>query len=125
MFFALGCNHTTKKSETEIEKNSDASNNTQFPDRTRMNDNVEATMWQQATVKYLSFEGGFYGLITHNGLKYLPIGLAKEFQQDGAVVSIKGKVNNQVMTIYQWGTPFEISDIKLIKPGRKKVPNSK
>jgi len=35
-------------------------------------------------------------------------------------VVFKGKMNKEVMTIQQWGTPFYLTDIKLIKKG---VPN--
>jgi len=82
----------------------------------------EAIYWQQARVKYLNFEGGFYGLITHNGDKYLPMNLDKAFEQDGAIVNIQGKIESNMMTIQQWGKPYKISNIQLIKAGRVKVP---
>jgi hypothetical protein len=44
--------------------------------------------------------------------------MAKEFAQNGAIVRVKGKVKD-VMTIQQWGTPFTITDIELIKSGNK------
>jgi len=81
--------------------------------------NKEMTVWKKATVKYMQLEGGFYGLITENGQKLLPMGLPKAFQQDGAVVNVLGKVKKDVMTFQQWGTPFEITEIKLIKAGKK------
>lgn len=77
--------------------------------------------WQQATVKYLTFEGGFYGLITSDGQRLLPLRLAKEFRQDGAIVKVTGQFKPDVITIKQWGTPFEIEEIILIKAGREKV----
>lgn len=74
--------------------------------------------WQRGRVQFLNLEGGFYGIITDSGQKILPMNMAKEFAQNGAVVRIKGKVKN-VMTIQQWGTPFTITDIELISPGNK------
>jgi hypothetical protein len=74
-------------------------------------------MWQTATVKYMEFEGGFWGLVTENGQKLLPMNLAKEFRQLGAVVKFQGQVKGDMMTIQQWGTPFQITEITLIKAG--------
>jgi hypothetical protein len=74
-------------------------------------------MWQTATVKYMEFEGGFWGLVTENGQKLLPMNLAKEFRQFDAVVKFQGQVKGDVMTIQQWGTPFKITEMTLIKAG--------
>jgi len=76
----------------------------------------ELSGWQRGRVQFLNLEGGFYGIITDSGKKILPMNMAKEFAQNGAIVRIKGKVKN-VMTIQQWGTPFTITDIELITPG--------
>jgi hypothetical protein len=76
----------------------------------------EFSSWQRGRVQFLNLEGGFYGIITDSGKKILPMNMVKEFAQHGAIVRIKGKVKN-VMTIQQWGTPFTITEIELIKPG--------
>jgi hypothetical protein len=78
----------------------------------------EFSGWQRGRVQFLNLEGGFYGIITDSGKKILPMNLAKEFAQNGAIVRIKGKVKN-IMTIQQWGTPFTITEIELITPGNK------
>tara|TARA_R110000822_G_scaffold68357_4_gene166160 strand:+ start:155 stop:661 length:507 start_codon:yes stop_codon:yes gene_type:complete len=78
----------------------------------------EFSGWQRGRVQFLNLEGGFYGIITDSGRKILPLNMAKEFAQNGAIVRIKGKVKN-VMTIQQWGTPFTITEIELIEPGNK------
>lgn len=77
----------------------------------------EFSGWQRGRVHFLNLEGGFYGIITDSGKKILPMNMSKEFAQNGAIVRIKGKVKD-IMTIQQWGTPFTITDIELIKPGR-------
>jgi uncharacterized protein YceK len=74
--------------------------------------------WQRGRVQLLNLEGGFYGIITDSGRKLLPMNMAKEFAQNGAIVRVKGKVKD-IMTIQQWGTPFTITDIELINPGNK------
>ena len=78
----------------------------------------ELSGWQRGRVQFLNLEGGFYGIITDSGRKILPMNMAQEFAQNGAIVRIKGKVKN-VMTIQQWGTPFTITEIELITPGNK------
>jgi hypothetical protein len=81
----------------------------------------EFSGWLRGRVQFLNLEGGFYGIITDSGKKILPMNMAKEFAQHGAIVRIKGKVKN-VMTIQQWGTPFTITEIELISPGIKGNP---
>ncbi|WP_281559366.1 hypothetical protein [Thalassomonas sp. RHCl1] len=78
--------------------------------------------WQQGTVKYLTMEGGFYGIVTDEGKKLLPMGLAPEYRQHGAIVKVKGELIKNMMTIQQWGTPFKITEIELIAPGLKHPP---
>lgn len=76
---------------------------------------VQEIKWQQGTVKYFSFEGGFYGIVTSDNGKLLPLNLAQAYQEDNLSISFQGNVLEGVMTIHQWGTPFEISRIKLTK----------
>jgi hypothetical protein len=72
-----------------------------------------------ATVKYMNLEGGFFGLVSKEGKHWLPMNLNKSFQQDGAVIKVRGNPLTGVMTIQQWGTPFSITHIELISAGRK------
>jgi len=71
----------------------------------------------KGTIKLMAFEGGFYGIVTDNNLKLLPVNLDAQYKQNGAVISFTGKVLKKINTIQQWGTAFEISDIHLIKAG--------
>ncbi|MBA6263632.1 MAG: hypothetical protein V7780_13305 [Colwellia sp.] len=72
-----------------------------------------------ATVKYMNLEGGFFGLVSKEGKHWLPMNLKKEFQQDGAVIKVRGNALTGMMTIQQWGTPFSITHIELVSAGRK------
>ncbi len=76
-------------------------------------------MWMQGRVQFLDFEGGFYGIITDDGKKLLPMNLKAEYHQLGAVIQFKGYVMKDVVTIQQWGTPFKIAEIKLLKAGKR------
>jgi len=71
-----------------------------------------------ATVKYMNLEGGFFGLVSKEGKHWLPMNLKKEFHQDGAVINVSGSAVEGMMTIQQWGKPFSITHIELIKAGR-------
>ena len=65
------------------------------------------------TIKYIPLEGGFYGIETDKGEKYLPLNLPAEFKEDGLRVKFKGKLR-KVTTVYGWGKPVEILEIKKI-----------
>lgn len=73
--------------------------------------------WQQVTVKYLDFEGGFYGLVSEKGAKLLPISLPAKYKIEGTILRVKGHILTDMMTIQQWGEAFKIVEIKLIKMG--------
>ena len=66
------------------------------------------------TIKYISLEDGFYGIITNKGEKYLPLNLPEDFKKEGLRVWFKAKPK-KVATIYQWGKPIEILEIRLIE----------
>jgi len=71
----------------------------------------------KGTIKFMAFEGGFYGIVTDNNLKLLPVNLDTQYKQNGAVISFTGKLLKNINTIQQWGTAFEVNDIHLIKAG--------
>jgi hypothetical protein len=76
-----------------------------------------------ATVKHMNLEGGFFGLVSKEGKHWLPMNLKKEFQQHGAIIKVTGSALNDVITIQQWGTPFSITHIELIKAGQPGAGN--
>ena len=82
--------------------------------------NSEMQHWQLVTVKYVGIEGGFYGLLTSTGGKFLPNNLALKYQVDGTVLKIKGNEVKGMMTIQQWGLLYEINDVELIRLGKTK-----
>ncbi|WP_371374504.1 hypothetical protein [Thalassotalea aquiviva] len=83
----------------------------------------EQFQWYTGTIKFINLEGGFYGLMSNTGEKFLLLNLAKEFQQDGAKVKILGRVDNSIMTIYQWGVPFRVKHVEVLVPGVKVTPS--
>jgi hypothetical protein len=77
----------------------------------------------QGTIRHMKLEGGFYGIVTVDGKKLLPQNLADEHRVDGTVVEFSGEFID-VMTIQQWGKPFTISNIKVLKKGENKSSKS-
>jgi hypothetical protein len=62
-------------------------------------------------VKWQDIEGGFYGIITFDGTKYLPLNLPESYKVDGVTVDIIGTVPTDVMTIQMWGESIKIKSI--------------
>jgi len=77
---------------------------------------LNKTAWQQGTVQYYNLEGGFYGIVTTDGKRILPMNLSKEYKIIGAVIKFRGKALD-VKTIQQWGTPFKLTEVQLISAG--------
>ncbi|WAI02328.1 hypothetical protein [Methanogenium organophilum] len=63
------------------------------------------------TIVYQNLEGGFYGIVTDDGTPYLPLNLPDEFAQDNLSITFTGVAKTDVMTIQQWGTPLELTEI--------------
>ena len=62
-------------------------------------------------VTWLDIEGGFYGIITPDGSKYLPVNLPDGYKVDGVTVDVTGIIPDDVMTIQMWGKPIRIQSI--------------
>ena len=66
------------------------------------------------TVKYIPLEGGFYGIESEKGEKYLPLNLPDKFKKDGLKVWFKAKPKKGA-AIQMWGKPVEILEIKKVE----------
>ncbi len=64
---------------------------------------------------YIDLEGGFYGIVSDDGKKYLPINLDKSYKIAGTRVKFTFKERKDIFTIYMWGEPIEILKIEKIK----------
>lgn len=62
-------------------------------------------------VTWQDLEGGFYGIITPDGTRYLPVNLVEEYQYDGVTVDITGTDAPDVVTMQMWGEPITILSI--------------
>ena len=72
--------------------------------------------WLDAEVCYIELEGGFFGLVTGDGQRLLPLNLPAQFSKPGAKVKLRGHEQREVMTIQQWGTPFHVTEIAFANP---------
>jgi hypothetical protein len=64
-------------------------------------------------VRWISVEGGFFGLVAEDGRKFLPLNLAQEFKKEGLKIKVKGNIKKGIVTIQMWGAPFEIREIEV------------
>jgi hypothetical protein len=67
------------------------------------------------TIKYFSFEGGFYGIVGDDGKSYDPIKLDKDYCSDNLRVKVLGFARNDIMSTHNWGTIVEINNIEIIQ----------
>ena len=79
-------------------------------------------LWQQVSVTFQNFEGGFYGLVTAKGEKLLPMNLPEKYKVVGTILRVKGQPIKGMETIQQWGTPFKLTDIELVTMGAGQLP---
>ena len=78
---------------------------------------IDRTFSAQGTVRYIDLEGGFYGIITPTGQKYLPMNLAPEFRVDGLPVEFSARERQDISTTAMWGIPVELISIRKTDTG--------
>jgi len=67
------------------------------------------------TIKYLSMEGGFYGISGDDNKNYDPINLPKEFQKDGLRIRFKAKIRSDMASYHMWGMLIELIKIEKLR----------
>ncbi|QEE15432.1 hypothetical protein DSAG12_01257 [Promethearchaeum syntrophicum] len=68
----------------------------------------------RGTITYLSFEGGFYGIISTTNNSYDPINLQPEFEEEGLKVFFIARRNLEMASFHGWGDLIEIRYIRRI-----------
>lgn len=63
-------------------------------------------------VKYVELEGGFWGIITTENVKYEPVNLEHKYRKEDLEVSGELKIVENTATIRMWGKPVEIIEIR-------------
>ncbi len=66
----------------------------------------------EGIVRYLQFEGGFYGIIGDDGEKYKPMNLEPQFEVDGLKVKVRARMVKGLAGIHMWGKFIEIMEIE-------------
>lgn len=68
----------------------------------------------QGQLVYKDLEGGFYGFIGDNGRNYTLRNLAPEYKQNGIRLAVTGHVRDDILTITQFGSVFEVEAVKVL-----------
>ncbi len=64
------------------------------------------------TVKFVDLEGGFYGIITRDGQKLLPLNLPGDMKSDGTQVWFEAEVEEGTASTMMWGVPVKLRRIE-------------
>ena len=72
---------------------------------------------RKGTVKHVSLEGGFYGIVGDDGRNYDPLNLPQEFQIDGLRVRFTAERGHVIMkdgiaTFHMWGYIVRLAHIE-------------
>ena len=77
--------------------------------------NLKDAQMITGTVRYLDFEGGFYGLVADDGEKYDPVNLPKEYKQDGLRVKFQVTEKKGMVGFRMWGKIVEVVEIETLQ----------
>lgn len=64
-----------------------------------------------AVIRYVALEGGFYSIETSAGRHLDPVNLPIEFRLDRLAVRVRGTVLTDMSSTHMYGEIFEIADI--------------
>jgi hypothetical protein len=73
--------------------------------------NNDGLIHGKGTVRYLSFEGGFYGIVGDDGNNYDPINIPHEFKVDGLRVQFTANLTDYV-SFHMWGYVVKLFSIE-------------
>lgn len=74
--------------------------------------NEDELIKSSGTVTYIDLEGGFYGIVADDGVRYDPTNLGQQFLIDGTKVEFTAYPRNDVASFHMWGNIIEIRTIK-------------
>ena len=64
------------------------------------------------TVRHISLEGGFWGIVTDSGRSFNPVNLKKQYRKNGLEIEFVYEKLEDVVSIQMWGEPVEILEIR-------------
>ena len=67
-------------------------------------------------IHYVDLEGGFYGITTEGGARYLPSNLPANLHRHDTAVRFRGRLRTDAMTIRMWGTSLHVEEIEILEP---------
>lgn len=75
------------------------------------------------TVYYVDLEGGFFGIVSDDGMQYRPTNLSANLQENGLRLSFTGEIVEDAVDMYMWGVPLAIEEAFVItEPGEIEEP---
>lgn len=72
------------------------------------------TLHLTGQVYYANMEGGFYGIIGDDGIKYQPTNLPRKFKKEGLSLKFDAKTKGSMVSVFQWGTIVELLSVSEI-----------
>ena len=65
-------------------------------------------------ITYVNLEGGFWGILSDDRAKYVPVNLPNQLKKEGARLKIRAKLLRDVISSHMWGDPIEILSFETI-----------
>lgn len=69
----------------------------------------------EGRIHYVELEGGFFGIVSTDGRRFLPLDLAPRFRRDGLRVRFRARILDDVVTVQMWGTPVRLESIEALE----------
>lgn len=116
--FLVGCSFSSVENPKEqsngpVASTDDSNQSAENSDK-NTKEKIAKHMQLNGTILYQQLEGGFFGFISDSGDKYLPIGLAKQFKQNGLKVKLVATKIEDIVTTQQFGQSIKVIEVTVI-----------
>lgn len=65
-------------------------------------------------IHYHEIEGGFWGILSDDGKKYMPVNTPNQLKTEGAIIRVRARILRDYISNYMWGDTIEIISFETI-----------
>ncbi len=68
----------------------------------------------EGNIHYHDIEGGFWGILSDDGNKYMPVNMPNQLKTVGARIRVRARILQDFVSSHMWGDPIEIISFETI-----------
>jgi len=66
----------------------------------------------KGTVKYITLETGFWGIVGNQGQKYVPVNMPEQLKHEGREVEVTAELVSDIAGLQMWGQYIKVTSFE-------------